>query len=216
MVTHNRRSNNRILLVAIRTRDTPACDTIPTSVTYGGTALSLLRRYQAVPDGFSDTFNVEVWELRNPPVGTASVSVSFPNTVFRGYLSATNFYNVDQTTPLVASSDAIGTSGDTSATVSVSSTAAGQAVFYTIYGAPSNATLSGPTSLDITSIDGDYSATAFRITSGAGAQSATWTHTAAEPGNWVATSLVLRFSTGGGGGPSNAPRSMFYHIIGIR
>lgn len=183
--------------MSVRTRaiDTTPGTTEASAVTYGGTSLSLLHRYQTVPSGAAETFNLEVWELRNPPSGTATVSVSFPVTIFRGYLSATDLANVDQVSPLITTSNASGVSTDTAAQASVTATASGQCAFFLVYTGANAATVTGgATSQDVTNIGEDITGVATRIASSASDQTATWNHTGGVQNTWISTALLIRES----------------------
>ncbi len=111
--------SNRLLLVAVM------IDSIEdaTAVTYGGTALTHVVT-NAAAAGTSDGQRVEIWRLKNPPVGTDDVVVTFAGdgVVYKG-IAAANYTGVDQGTPIGASG------GATSGSRTLTTTRAGSRIF---------------------------------------------------------------------------------------
>lgn len=90
---------NRLLLVAMSMNLRNATGTTITTVTYGGTPLTLL---DAITDGGPDT-RTEVWYLLEPPTGTNDVIVTAggitPGENVDAIASATTFSNANQAAP---------------------------------------------------------------------------------------------------------------------
>lgn len=111
---------NRLLLVAVSMNLRNATGTTVTSITYGGTPLTLL---DAITDGGPET-RTEVWYLLNPAVGTGGILLTAggitPGQNVDSVTSATTFSNVDQIAPPTAT--ASGTNSP--ATVTLTGTAA--------------------------------------------------------------------------------------------
>ena len=108
--------SNRLLLVGV------TAGSQPSSVTYGGQALTLLA--SECPSSC-----LTVWYLKNPPVGTATVSVSA--SVIGG--GSTVYHNVNLSSPFgTAFTEA--TASTTSFSYSVSGTNTNQVVADTVFG----------------------------------------------------------------------------------
>ena len=90
--------------------------TASTSVTYGGVALTLLG---SASDAGS-TVRAELWYLKAPVSGTASVVVTLP-TNHEFVAGATSFFNVDQAASFGAVATASGTGGTASVDVASAS-----------------------------------------------------------------------------------------------
>ncbi len=95
--------DNRMLAVSIMFEG----DDTVNSVTYAGNALTRAVRNAS---GGSGGCGVEIWYLVNPPVGTASVVVSFGTSVVPSGITAVNFTGVDQDSPIGATAGAYGNS----------------------------------------------------------------------------------------------------------
>ena len=119
---------NQVLVVTVEATGTTSD---PASVTFDGQALTMQ------DSATSGTRNVSVWYLVNPPVTTANVVVSSTGGSHT-HSSASNLYNVDQTTPISDSGSDVSASNP--ASVDVTSTSAGDLVFdlwaSNVYGGP--------------------------------------------------------------------------------
>ncbi len=106
---------NRLLLVAMSMNLRNAVGTTITSVTYGGTPLTLL---DAITDGGPDT-RTEVWYLLNSATGANNVVITAggitPGDNVEAVASATTFSDADQTAPPTAT--AVGTGSPASVTI---------------------------------------------------------------------------------------------------
>ncbi|MEK7799908.1 MAG: hypothetical protein AAB297_08780, partial [Acidobacteriota bacterium] len=81
---------NRALYVGVSIRNASAV----TSVTYGGTPLTLVgSQWEATGKN-----NTEIWRMIAPPTGTANIVVTLPQSR-RFIAGAVSFFNVNQTTP---------------------------------------------------------------------------------------------------------------------
>ena len=93
---------NRLLIVGVSMNITNAPATAVTSITYNGTALSLLGAHNDA----GNTRRVEMWSLLNPVSGTnlaVNVSINIPVAATVGIVAgATTFTGVDQTVPLLS------------------------------------------------------------------------------------------------------------------
>lgn len=111
---------NRLLLVAMSMNLRNAVGTTITSVTYGGTPLTLL---DAITDGGPET-RTEVWYLLNPTTGANNVIITAGGITagqnVEAVASATTYSNADQSAPPTAT--AVGTA--TPASVTINGTAA--------------------------------------------------------------------------------------------
>lgn len=96
--------SNRALIVAIGSRDaTSAPNTVVSSVTYGGVALTQVNT-QANGGGGATAVRSDLWILTNPTVGTASVAITLAGTVNQSIAAAMTFGNIDQSTSQDAAS----------------------------------------------------------------------------------------------------------------
>lgn len=86
---------NRMMLVGVSTKDGKVI-----SISYGGIPLTLVGFIDGT-NGGSNSAEIYVYRLINPPVGTANVVVTLDADYKKGIVvGATNFYGVNQTTPL--------------------------------------------------------------------------------------------------------------------
>jgi uncharacterized repeat protein (TIGR01451 family) len=115
---------NRLLLVAVSMNLRNATGTTVTSVTYGGSPLTLL---DAITDGAPDT-RTEVWYLLNGPTGTNTVLLTMGGITFGDSVdsvtSATTFSDVDQIAPPTVT----GTGNSATASVTLTGTTANDLV----------------------------------------------------------------------------------------
>jgi len=92
-------ANNRLLLVSVSMNINAAVGTTVTSVTYGGTPLTLLN---AISDSLPET-RTEVWYLLGGPTGNNNVIVTAggitPGQNVEAVVGATSFNNADQSAP---------------------------------------------------------------------------------------------------------------------
>ncbi len=86
--------NQRLLVVAVTIRNGL---NLANGVSYGGTALTSLRSVR----NSDNTVRVELWYLKNPPSGTANVTVNLLGLTNQA-AGAVSFSGVDQTTPFGA------------------------------------------------------------------------------------------------------------------
>jgi len=100
---------NRILTVAVSVYKSSGV-VAPTSVTYGGVAMT------KIADVTSSVVNASLWYLVAPASGTAQVACSFSTTIIGGGVSA-DYTGVHQTAPLGTAATATGNT--TTATVAV-------------------------------------------------------------------------------------------------
>ncbi|HEX7831181.1 MAG TPA: hypothetical protein VF787_16105, partial [Thermoanaerobaculia bacterium] len=130
---------NRLLLVAVSMNLRNATGTTVTTVTYGGTPLTLL---DAITDAAPDT-RTEVWYLLGGPTGANNVIITMggitPGENVESVSSATTLSNVDQSAP--PSAAAVG--NGTPASVTLTGTAATDLVLDFV-GARETVTLTPP------------------------------------------------------------------------
>ena len=115
--------SNRILILCISLRDG---NVVVNNATYAATALTNL----GVVNAGGNQNRTEIWFLKAPPTGTASVVVNLSQSK-RIIATAISFTGVNQTTPLAFASAASTGGGSTSASVTVTS-APGQLVLDTV------------------------------------------------------------------------------------
>jgi hypothetical protein len=118
--------DNRLLAVSVSNRDnTTDGDRVISGITYNGTALTQAVSQDDTSAG--DNMRAEVWYLVNPPVGTASVVVSFAGGgPTRGQAGAVSFTGAAQTSPVdVTGGTNTGTNPDISNSVTATASAGG-------------------------------------------------------------------------------------------
>ena len=99
---------NRLMLVGISQKNRTV-----TSVTYGGTALTLVGEDISTSEG-----RIHLYKMVNPPSGTANVVVTFNSNPDKGaIIGIVTFTGVDQTTPLGAFASTTGNSINPSLTL---------------------------------------------------------------------------------------------------
>ena len=109
-ISHTVSGTDRLLVVGISQGNVNAP---VTSVTYGGTPLTLRGTESAAPP------RIEMWYLVNPPVGTADVDLTFSGTPSDGSIvGVMSLTNVNQTTPF---GPFVSKSGNGTASVDVTS-----------------------------------------------------------------------------------------------
>ena len=98
--------SNKILIVGVSIDQTTTA-TVVNTVTYGGTAMTRV----GDTTGVVNTMRISLWQLVNPPSGSANVIVtpSTNNTAF--IVGAVSYFGVNQTTPLGTFVQATGGSG---------------------------------------------------------------------------------------------------------
>jgi hypothetical protein len=96
-------SSNRALYVVVSYDEAARA---VSSVTYGAASLTLVKKTSVT----SGAGNVEIWRLKAPASGTATITVTNSNTV-QYVVGAISFSNVDQTTPESVSAEAHAASG---------------------------------------------------------------------------------------------------------
>jgi len=176
---------NRLMLVGVSW--SPNDNETITSVTYGGTALTLVPSSGAVN---SNRAAMAIYRLVNPAPGPANVVVTFNEAVQEGaVVGVTTFTNVDQTSPLGTAASAIGTSTTPAVTVA---SATGEVVF----GVKDNrdpvttTPVSGETI--IWDLDGGARADATACYETAGATSTTISYTLSASKEWAIGAVPLR------------------------
>ena len=109
---HTTTGANRLLIVGVSMNITNAPATAVTSITYNGTALTLLEGHNDA----GSTRRVEMWSLLNPPSGNnlpVNVSINIPvaGATVGIVAGATTFTGVDQTVPMGSFVSADGAAG---------------------------------------------------------------------------------------------------------
>lgn len=84
--------SNRYLL-ALAAVDNTSGATAPSSMTYGGVAMTQIA---VIEQAYTSTY---IYGLANPAVGTADVVMTFPSSIYANSLAAVTMANVHQTTP---------------------------------------------------------------------------------------------------------------------
>ena len=109
--------SNKVLVLCTAARDTVAGDIPVLSATRGGVALTKVRHDRiALPA--SDSFGSEIWYLKNPPVGTANLVVTWTSPLSSyGIANAIVFNGVNQTTPIDAHTGNTGTTAALSSSI---------------------------------------------------------------------------------------------------
>ena len=135
---------NRLLIVGVSMNITNAPTTAVTSITYGGTPLSLL----GAQNDAANTRRVEMWSLLNPASGTnvaLNVSINIPvaGATVGIAAGATTFTGVDQTVPMGSFVSANGAAG-TNSQMDVPSTVNGMILDTLATGGNQAVTVSGP------------------------------------------------------------------------
>ena len=95
-ISHTTAGQARLMLVGVAV-DLPGGARQATSVTYAGLPLTRLGFDQISPG--SNGARVELWQLTNPPVGTADVIITFDNDLTHVTAGVATFTGVNQTTP---------------------------------------------------------------------------------------------------------------------
>ena len=121
-----------------------------TSVTYGATGLTQFGTYVEAPQA-----HVSLWYMVNPPVGTATITVT--STDGGDYLEAgaMDYQNVNQTTPLAAYAGDTGIAS--TETLTISGTARDIALGWIKYWSPSTAVVPDGSLTELFSITSDGS-----------------------------------------------------------
>jgi hypothetical protein len=89
----------RVVIVFVAARDTATqANTIVSSITYGGTAMTLIDN-QSNTAGGATWMTANTYIIMNPPAGLNSVAVTMGGTPEQAYAAAATFWNVDQVTP---------------------------------------------------------------------------------------------------------------------
>ncbi len=96
--------DNRLLAVSVMLRG----NITVSSVTYGGAALT---KAISRASGASSGCTTEIWYMVAPPVGTASVVVTFSASADPSAIAAVNFTGVNQTSPVGATASNLATTG---------------------------------------------------------------------------------------------------------
>ena len=141
---HTTTGANRLLIVGVSMNITNAPATAVTSITYNGTALTLLEGHNDA----GSTRRVEMWSLLNPPSGNnlpVNVSINIPvaGATVGIVAGATTFTGVDQTVPMGSFVSADGAAGANSQ-MDVPSTVNGMILDTLATGGNQTVTVSGP------------------------------------------------------------------------
>ncbi|HEY6762920.1 MAG TPA: PKD domain-containing protein [Baekduia sp.] len=115
--------SGRLLAVGV---STTAGGTV-TGVTYGGQALTSRVADGAVPQSGPGT-HAEIWTLSNPPVGSATVTVTFAGSV-SAVIGAASFTGVDPVDPVIVATSDHEDGGQNSADISLNNTVAADGMF---------------------------------------------------------------------------------------
>ncbi len=139
---HTTAGTNRLLVVGVEMNITNAPTSSVSSITYNGTALTLLGAHNDA----AATRRVELWYLLAPATGTLpiSVNVNIPGAQTVGVaVGATTFTGVDQTVPVGAFNSADGAAGNNSQ-LDVPSVVNGMVLDALATGGPITVTVPGP------------------------------------------------------------------------
>ena len=182
--------DNRLLLVSVALGATSQLGNPPsmTSVTYGGTAMTLVGSQVSGSASSNDDTVSYIYRMVAPPVGTANVVVTLGGNgaVAAG---ATTFYNVDQTTPLGTFASAGGFGSTPSVTVS---SATGQVVFGTV-AADENPTLTTGGGQTSRWLYNAYGPTSGAASTEAGASSVTFSYSSTDGSqDWAISAVPVR------------------------
>ncbi len=99
--------SNRILIVAVAGEDSSSTDLNISSVTYGGTAMTLVPNSTST-EGTTYLQKTALYYLLSPAVGTATVTVTYSGSVAERSGGSISLFNVDQ-----AGAEAVATNGNT-------------------------------------------------------------------------------------------------------
>jgi len=175
--------NNGILIVTISVRT----DVAVSSVTYGGYSLTLAGSQVES----SSKVRGEMWYLKAPAAGTADIIVTLAGSA-NFAAGATNFFNVDQTTPYGAATTGQG-SGDPSLTVA---SAAGELVIDGVADRDVDTeSIGAGQTLLWTQKNGTVSEDAWAGSSmeaGAASVTMSWTTTGGGAGEWAGVAISLK------------------------
>lgn len=186
--------SDQILLVSFATNDGDQANGF-TSVTFGGTAMTLLDSTV-----ISGTIGVVTYYLVNPPAGTANVVWTNSSVWTAGVYFSTVFAGVDQTTPILQNVEKAGNWVDAAGSV-VNFTSVTDAVAYNVAAAYYTGTVTvngSATKLSSGVIDGIVQC--MTAHSEAAASSIGWSGWGATELKFASNVAVLKPSAGGGGG----------------
>jgi hypothetical protein len=114
--------SNRILIVGLSS----SVSASPPSVTFGAASLTLLGNHA---DAFTNV-QVELWSLLNPPIGTATIRVTFSSPIEIVVGDSVSYFNVAGTGTVASADD--GGPVSSSASVAVSGSSSGDLVVDTL------------------------------------------------------------------------------------
>ena len=180
--------DNRILMVGISTGN----EATVSGVTYGGAALTRLANVAQGTSGASVT--AEIWYLKNPPVGTANVVVSWPSAAMSYAIGAVQYNNVNLTETFGTVYTNAFTTATNSISFNVTNTGGGDIVFDVV---AINTTQGGSTITNNASQTINYNASANKFVGGSSTKAATpptttmaWTSNRTAP--WAAAAVALK------------------------
>lgn len=176
--------SNPILLVASAVRDpTSVTDTLITSATYGGTALTKIRRDTQTVTAPNESS--EFWYILNPGAGSANVIINYTGSVDFITAGAISLFGVDQTTPIEGSAGNGGVGGSATpetSNINITTANANEWLIGATYNTTSNATRPLTAGVNQNSIyllgaqaNADSGAASYKVDVAAGANSMSYT-----------------------------------------
>lgn len=191
--------SNRLLIVNISTWNNGGTGAGCTSVTYGGTAMALVQA--GVANG---PFYTEQWRLVAPTSGTANIVATVSGKTDKLGMGVISFASADQTTGIDVSTNAIGTSG--TVTASVTTTAANEYLVACMSHLSANVSSSKTgTAIYEDASNGTDTAAQYILATTAGSNSLTYTMP--DPGDgWSYSLLAVKNS----GGVAPSPTNLFF------
>lgn len=195
--SHTCSGSNRLLVVSVSSRDGTDADRPVTGVTYNSVAMTKAR------EDNDDTLDLttSIWYLIAPSTGSNTIAVTHAGTVDAAGAGAVSLNNVDQTTPLDASSGASGTS--TTATASLTATA-NTFIFSSVYHKEGPGMANGASEVQFFQLavnaSDDGNGGSYKGPLSAGSQSMTWTDVS---GAWCITVASFKPATAAAATNSN-------------
>jgi hypothetical protein len=197
--------SNMLLIVSISTWNNGGTGAGCSSVTYGGTAMTLVRA--GVANG---AFYTEQWALVAPTSGTANIVATVAGKTDKLGMGNVSFSGADQTTGIDVSTNAIGTVG--TVTASLTTTAAGEY----LVDAASHLSANNPSSHTGTQIysdaaSGTSTVSQYGTATTAGTNSMSWSYP--DPGDgWSYSVLAVKPSGGAAPVTSTYPTLMMMGV----
>lgn len=205
--------SNRVLLVGVRARSFGGTIAVST-LTYGGVPMTFHQSMNANLSGGS-WFQIEVWKMVDPPVGTANVVLIAASSYDDACAVALSFTGVDQTTPIEATNDAVESTAVALASADITTLTANAMVVSFVYSRAASGTFAGTgtqrDNVGLTFEATDFVASATQLVASPSAITQSWTNVANDTSVGLAVSLKGFIAAAG-----NTPAFGRYRIAGAR